>query len=69
LDVGLRAVCVVDSLRSPNVDVDLRADFSCRFWKPPHTGEVLPKFSTSSDVFVALQSRTCRRGPRSPRRP
>ena len=33
--VGLRAV----------VDVGVRAVVSCRFWKPPRAGEVLPKFS------------------------
>jgi hypothetical protein len=43
--------------RAPNVDVGLRADFSCRFWKPPCTGKVLPNFSTNSDVFLVLQSR------------
>ena len=42
--------------------------FSCRFWKPPRTGEVLPNFSSNSDVFLLLQSRSCRRGPGAPRR-
>jgi hypothetical protein len=37
--VGHRAVEIC-------VDVSHRADtFICRFWKPPRTGEVLPKFS------------------------
>ena len=42
--------------------------FLAGFWKPPHTGEVLPNFSSNSDVFLLLQSRSCRRGPRAPRR-
>jgi hypothetical protein len=54
---------------APNVDVSLRADFSCRFWKPPCTGEVLPNFSTNSDVFLVLQSMKCRRGLGAPWRP
>jgi hypothetical protein len=45
------------------------SDFSCRFWKPPHTGEVLSKFSTNTNVFVLLQSRTCHRGLGAPQRP
>jgi hypothetical protein len=40
---------------------------SCRFWKPPCAGEVLPKFCTYSIVFFVLQSRTCRREPEAPR--
>jgi hypothetical protein len=44
VDVGVRAV----------VDVDLRAVLSCRFWKPPRAGEVLPKFSIESNLFVFL---------------
>ena len=43
--VGLRAV----------VDVGVRAVVSCRFWKPPRAGEVLPKFSIESNLFVFLQ--------------
>ena len=43
--VGLRAV----------VDVGIRAVVSCRFWKPPRAGEVLPKFSIESNLFVFLQ--------------
>ena len=43
--------------------------FSCRFWKPPHTGEVLLKFLTYSIIILLLQSRTRRRGPRVRRRP
>ena len=42
--VGLRAV----------VDVGVRAVVSCRFWKPPRAGEVLPKFSIESNLFVFL---------------
>jgi hypothetical protein len=41
--VGLRAVMIV-GLRAV-VIVGLRAVVSCRFWKPPCAGEVLPKFS------------------------
>jgi hypothetical protein len=41
--VGLRAVMIV-GLRAV-VIVGLRAVVSCRFWKPPCVGEVLPKFS------------------------
>ena len=44
------------------------AAFSCRFWKPPRIGEVLPNFSSNSDVFLLLQSRSYRRGPGAPRR-
>jgi hypothetical protein len=44
VDVGVRAV----------VDVGLRAVLSCKFWKPPHAGEVLPKFSIESNLFVFL---------------
>jgi hypothetical protein len=40
---------------------------SCRFWKPPRAGEVLPKFCTYSAVFFVLQSRTCRRELGAPR--
>ena len=75
--VGHRAVCVVDGLRAEFVD-GLRVVcvafvpymccrpssrlLSCRFWKPPRTGEVLPKFYTYSVVFLVLQSGSCRRG-------
>ena len=45
VDVGVRAV----------VDVGVRAVVSCRFWKPPRAGEVLPKFSIESNLFVFLQ--------------
>ena len=45
VDVGVRAI----------VDVGARAVVSCRFWKPPRTGEVLPKFSIESNLFVFLQ--------------
>ena len=44
VDVGVRAV----------VDVNVCAVVSCRFWKPPHAGEVLPKFSIESNLFVFL---------------
>jgi hypothetical protein len=44
VDVGVRAV----------VDVGLSAVLSCRFWKPPRVGEVLPKFSIESNLFVLL---------------
>ena len=44
VNVGLRAL----------VNVGLRAVIFCRFWKPPCTGEVLPKFSTYSVVFLVL---------------
>ena len=44
VDVGVRAV----------VDVGVRAVVSCRFWKPPRAGEVLPKFSIESNLFVFL---------------
>ena len=44
VDVGVRAV----------VDVGVRAIVSCRFWKPPRAGEVLPKFSIESNIFVFL---------------
>ena len=33
------------------VVVGHRADVSCRFWKPPRAGEVLPKFSIKSNLF------------------
>jgi hypothetical protein len=36
--VGLRAMFGI------YVVVGLRAMFFCRFWEPPHAGEVLPKF-------------------------
>ena len=59
--VGLRAVVDVDvravvdvGVRSV-VDVDVRAVISYRFWKPPRVGEVLPKFSIESNLFVFLQ--------------
>ena len=42
--VGLRAV----------VDFGVRAVVSCRFWKPSRAGEVLPKFSIESNLFVFL---------------
>ena len=45
MDVGVRAV----------VDVGVRAIVSYRFWKPPRAGEVLPKFSIESNLFVFLQ--------------
>ena len=45
VDVGVRAV----------VDVGVRAVVSCRFWKSPCAGEVLPKFSIESNLFVFLQ--------------
>ena len=44
VDVGVRAV----------MDVGVRAVVSCRFWKPPRAGEVLPKFSIESNLFVFL---------------
>jgi hypothetical protein len=44
VDVGVRAV----------MDVGLRAVVSCKFWKPPLAGEVLPKFLTKSNLFVFL---------------
>ena len=44
VDVGVRAV----------VDIGVRAVVSCRFWKPPRVGEVLPKFSIESNLFVFL---------------
>ena len=34
-----------------NVDVGHRADFFCRFWEPPRTGKVLPKFLTYTKGF------------------
>jgi hypothetical protein len=40
-------VCVI-------VDVGVRAVVSCRFWKPPRAGEVLPKFLIESNLFVFL---------------
>jgi hypothetical protein len=42
---------------------------SCRFWKSPRAGEVLPKFCTYSVVFLVSQSRTCRRVSGAPRLP
>ena len=70
MNVGLRAVVnVVNVGLRALVNVGLRAVIFCRFWKPPCTGEVLPKFSTYSVVFLVLQSRTYRRGPIVPRRP
>ena len=70
VNVGLHAVVnVVNVGLRALVNVGLRAVIFCRFWKPPCTGEVLPKFSTYSVVFLVLQSRTCRRGPVVPRRP
>ena len=45
--VGLRAV----------VDVGVRAIVSCRFWKPSHAGEVLPKFSIESNLFYSYNTR------------
>ena len=42
--VGVRAV----------VDVGVRVVVSCRFWKPPCAGEVPPKFSFESNLFVFL---------------
>ena len=42
VDVGVRAV--VDVGVRAVVDVGVRAVVSCRFWKPPRAGEVLPKF-------------------------
>jgi hypothetical protein len=44
VDVGVRVV----------VDVGLCAVVSCRFWKPPRAGEVLPKFLIESNLFVFL---------------
>jgi hypothetical protein len=44
VDVGIRAI----------MDVGLPAVLSCRFWKPPHAREVLPKFSIESNLFVFL---------------
>ena len=50
--VGLRAI--VDVGVHAVVDVGVRAIVSCRFWKPPRVGEVLPKFSIESNLFVLL---------------
>ena len=50
--VGLRAV--VDVGVHAVVDIGVRAVVSCRFWKPPCAGEVLPKFSIESNLFVFL---------------
>jgi hypothetical protein len=70
---GLRAVCGCVGLRAVRGCVGLRAvyvlsaivsAFSCRFWKPPCTGDVLPKFLTYNIIILLLQSRTHRRGPR-----
>ena len=52
VDVGVRAVVDVD-VRAV-VDIGVRAVVSCRFWKPPLHGEVLPKFSIESNLFVFL---------------
>ena len=52
VDVGVRAV--VDVGIRAVVDVDVRAVVSCMFWKPPRVGEVLPKFSIESNLFVFL---------------
>jgi hypothetical protein len=58
--VGVRAVvdfsvrAVVDVGVRAALDVGLRAVVSCRFWKPPRAGEVLPKFLTKSNLFVFL---------------
>ena len=52
VDVGVRAV--VDVGVHAVVDVGVRAVVSCRFWKPPCAGEVLPKFSIESNLFVFL---------------
>ena len=60
VDVGVRAIvnvgvrAVVDVGVRAVVDVDVRAVVSCRFWKPPRAGEVLPKFSIESNLFVFL---------------
>ena len=53
VDVGVRAV--VDVGVRAVVDVGVCAVVSCRFWKPPRAGEVLPKFSIESNLFVFLQ--------------
>ena len=47
VDVGVRAV----------VDFGVRAVVSCRFWKPPRAGEVLPKFSIESNLFYSYNTR------------
>ena len=47
VDVSVRAV----------VDVSVRAVVSCRFWKPPRAGEVLPKFSIESNLFYSYNTR------------
>ena len=52
VDVGVRAV--VDVGVRAIVDVGVDAVVSCRFWKPPRAGEVLPKFSIESNLFVFL---------------
>jgi hypothetical protein len=58
--VGLRAVviigvrAIVDVGVRVVVDVGLRAVLSYRFWKPPHAGEVMPKFLIESNLFVFL---------------
>ena len=53
VNVGLRAIVnVVNVGLRALVNVGLRAVIFCRFWKPPCTGEVLPKFSTYSVVFL-----------------
>ena len=52
VDVGVRAI--VDVGIRVVVDVDVRAVVSCRFWKPPRAGEVLPKFLIESNLFVFL---------------
>ena len=51
VNVGLHALVNV-SLCAMNVG--LRAVIFCMFWKPPCIGEVLPKFSTYSVVFLVL---------------
>ena len=48
VDVGVRAV--VDVGVRAVVDVSV---VSCRFWKPPRAGEVLPKFSIESNLFYS----------------
>ena len=43
--------------------------FSCRFWKPPRTGEVLPKFLTYSIIILQSSSsalRSCLHSVASP---
>ena len=64
LVIGLRVIVIVDlysfvfiGLRVV-VFVDHHASFSCRFWKPPCAGEVLPNFSLIMICFFF-----CRAGP------